>query len=152
MTSAAAAASPPPTSADGLTPLSPPPEVDDRRLYWGRAAVETDYYEREHFAHVADKPYLGRVANGVWEIRSSLAKVALGHVLGTLVHSGHVVELADGGFVAANLYRRGVAFERKRAGGPKDALPDVELELSEYEIQRRERMARNEAMLKSLGF
>ncbi|KAH8073663.1 hypothetical protein JL721_2972 [Aureococcus anophagefferens] len=99
------------------------------RLYWGRAAVETDYYEREHFAHVADKPYLGRVANGVWEIRPSLAKVALGHVLGTLVHSGHVVELADGGFVAANLYRRGVAFERKRAGGAKDALPDVELEL-----------------------
>ncbi|KAH8058347.1 hypothetical protein JL722_6209 [Aureococcus anophagefferens] len=116
------------------------------------ARAETDYYEREHFAHVADKPYLGRVANGVWEIRPSLAKVALGHVLGTLVHSGHVVELADGGFVAANLYRRGVAFERKRAGGAKDARPDVELELSEYEIQRRERMARNEAMLKSLGF
>ncbi|KAH8097859.1 hypothetical protein JL720_777 [Aureococcus anophagefferens] len=153
------AAAPPVAPAPAVAPAPPPAAgarrravVDERRLYWGRAAVETDYYEREHFAHVADKPYLGRVANGVWEIRPSLAKVALGHVLGTLVHSGHVVELADGGFVAANLYRRGVAFERKRAGGAKDALPDVELELSEYEIQRRERMARNEAMLKSVGF
>ena len=83
------------------------------------------------------------------EIRGALAKAALGHVLGGLVKTGHVVELADGGFVAAHRYRRGTPYERRRLGGPQRV---EEVALSEYELERRARIERNQAFLASLGF
>ena len=61
----------------------------------------------------------------------------------------HVVELADGGFVAAHRYRRGTPYERRRLGGPQRV---EEVALSEYELERRARIERNQAFLASLGF
>ena len=93
--------------------------MDVRPLFRGRQHVERAYYEKAHAASLPAVPYLGRITNGRWEIRGALAKAALGHVLGGLVKTGHVVELADGGFVAAHRYRRGTPYERRRLGGPR---------------------------------
>jgi hypothetical protein len=123
--------------------------MDVRPLFRGRQHVERAYYEKAHAASLPSVPYLGRITNGRWEIRGALAKAALGHVLGGLVKTGHVVELADGGFVAAHRYRRGTPYERRRLGGPQRV---EEVALSEYELERRARIERNQAFLASLGF
>ena len=132
----------------GPEPLEPAP-MDVRPLFRGRQHVERAYYEKAHAASLPSVPYLGRITNGRWEIRGALAKAALGHVLGGLVKTGHVVELADGGFVAAHRYRRGTPYERRRLGGPQRV---EEVALSEYELERRARIERNQAFLASLGF
>jgi hypothetical protein len=139
---------PPGPPPPGPAPLEPGP-FDLRPVFRGRQHVEKAYYERSHKAALPSVPYLGRVANGSWEIRGALAKAALGHVLGGLVATGHVVELADGGFVAAHRYRRGTPYERRRLGGAHHV---EEVELSEYELERRARIDRNNAFLASLGF
>lgn len=93
-------------------------EVKDNKLeFIGRHTLETDYFEALHARAFPAKdgrpapPYLGAVIGQRWEIRSQVARVALGHVLGTLVRSGHVVEVCDEGegraFVAAHVYRKG---------------------------------------------
>ena len=139
---------PPGPPPPGPAPLEPGP-FDLRPVFRGRQHVEKAYYERSHKAALPSVPYLGRVANGSWEIRGALAKAALGQVLGGLVATGHVVELADGGFVAAHRYRRGTPYERRRLGGAHHV---EEVELSEYELERRARIERNQAFLASLGF
>lgn len=90
---------------------------DDKMEFVGRHTLETDFFEALHTRTFPAKdgcpapPYLGAVIGQRWEIRSQMARVALGHVLGTLVRTGHVVEVCDEGegraFVAAHLYRKG---------------------------------------------
>ena len=139
---------PPGPPHPGPEPLEPA-SMDVRPLFRGRQHVERAYYEKAHAASLPSVPYLGRITNGRWEIRGALAKAALGHVIGGLVKTGHVVELADGGFVAAHRYRRGTPYERRRLGGPQRV---EEVALSEYELERRARIERNQAFLASLGF
>ena len=139
---------PPGPPHPGPEPLEPA-SMDVRPLFRGRQHVERAYYEKAHAASLSNVPYLGRITNGRWEIRGALAKAALGHVLGGLVKTGHVVELADGGFVAAHRYRRGTPYERRRLGGPQRVEG---VALSEYELERRARIERNQAFLASLGF
>ena len=127
------------------------------------------------FADGSFPPYLGRVvpaggsAGCVWEIREPFAVVALRWVVRGLVRSEHLTEtealtadsLQSGAVMINNVYTisEGEPFEeldvkeltrRKRAD--QEAPPsEDEVELSEYEKQRLERVARNAERLKALG-
>ena len=128
-----------------------------------------------HFADESFPPYLGHVVpvggNGemAWEIRSGFMASALRWVIRGLIKSGHVGELeplsidslTSGSIIANHAYyiddRQPFDVidvkelqRRKRAGQEADEAEE-EVELSEYEKLRAERVARNAERLRSLG-
>jgi len=117
-------------------------------------------------------PWLGSIsfATGelVWEIRKPHLLPALRYVLRGLVHSGHVFEVesigatsasAGGGTVCvANAYMPSLPFSvikvknaLRKKKKEEDEEEEEQVELSEYEQARAERVARNNAKLKALG-
>ena len=135
-------------------PLSP--VVEDGVVFGDRTKLEIEYFEALHAeVYPETTPYLGAVVDGKWEIRAALARAALAHVLGTLVASGHVVEIAGEPlptFLAANLYEKSIppAVERKSRPVQRPAFL-VDRPKSDYELQRERQIAKNEAFLNNLG-
>lgn len=123
-------------------------------VFVGRASLEREHFET---SHAGPSPYLGTVVGERWEIRHELARAALGHVLGSLVRTGHVVEVSDRdegtGFVAAHLYSKGnpPVVERKQRVREEFKLPHSDLPKSEYELMREENVRRNNEYLKAMG-
>jgi len=130
------------------------------------------------FSDEAFPPYLGRVipsgkrsGENVWEIREPYLVVALRWVIRGLVHSGHLSEiepmtsdsLSSGAVLANNVYFVDATREpfevldsrelirKKRADQGADESSEEEVEMSEYEKLRAERVARNAERLKALG-
>ncbi|GKZ01312.1 hypothetical protein MPSEU_001082200 [Mayamaea pseudoterrestris] len=128
------------------------------------------------FADDSFPPYLGRVipvndgGDGIWEIRSPLLAPALRWVIRGLIHSGHLGEvepitmdsLSSGSIICNHAYfvddRQPFDVidikelqRRKRAGQETNEHAEEEIELSEYEKLRAERVARNADRLKALG-
>jgi hypothetical protein len=124
-------------------------------------------------------PYLGRVVplmspyasteKSVWEIREQFVVPALKWVIRGLIHSEHLTEVepldsANGGVIIPNhLYyidENQTPFDtlntkeltrRKRADAGGEESSEEEVELSEYEKARAERVARNKERLQALG-
>jgi len=122
-------------------------------------------------------PYLGRVVpasgvdDGVWEIREPYIVPAIQWVIRGLINSSHLTAIDDAGsdpvntnaVIVNNAYYVDVNSEpfevldsrelnrRKRADQEADVSSEEEVELSEYEKQRAERVARNAERLKALG-
>lgn len=118
-------------------------------------------------------PYLGRVANGKWEIPQSKISSAIRWVARGLIHSKHLIETEDvlintpgsGAVMLANCYWKsappfdilddGKKAVPKRKGKDDEALEKQKekeaQEMSEYEKMRAERVARNQERLKMLG-
>lgn len=121
-------------------------------------------------------PYLGRVVPAsddndvVWEIRADYVVTALRWVIRGLIRSGHLGEiepitpesLSSGVVIANNVYYiddrepfeeldSRELIRRKRSGQGGDESSEEEIELSEYERLRAERVKRNEERLKALG-
>jgi len=141
-------------------------DVDDEEeeatsgvVFKDRLALETQYFEALDAELFPNSPYLGRVVGGKWEIRPQHAQLALAHVLGTLVASGHVVEIAGEPmptFLAAHLYEKSVPPEREKKprgihARPRQPVFFQDRPKSDYELQREQRIAQNDAMLKQLG-
>jgi hypothetical protein len=128
------------------------------------------------FADESFPPYLGRLVpldnngNMTWEIRSTYVIPALRWVIRGLIHSQHIGEIealtmdsmSSGMIIANHVYyiddRQpfdvvGVKElqRRKRAGQGAGDQSEEEIELSEYEKLRAERVARNADRLKALG-
>jgi hypothetical protein len=125
-------------------------------------------------------PFLGRVVpvqsafapndKVSWEIRDQYVVAALRWVIRGLIHSGHLTQLGpresltDLGVIIPNhIYfvdESQVPFDildvkeltrRKRANDAQDQSSEDEVELSEYEKARAERVARNAQRLQALG-
>ncbi|KAI2490556.1 bromodomain-containing protein [Fragilaria crotonensis] len=127
------------------------------------------------FANASFPPYLGRVVpatlDGVgtrWEIRSEYVVPALRWVIRGLVQSGHLAELepltteaplTSGVIMTNDVYYHDPAsrpfdlleIRRKKKGEGADESSEDEIELSEYEKLRAERVSRNAERLRSLG-
>jgi hypothetical protein len=127
------------------------------------------------FANTSFPPYLGRVVpatlDGVgtrWEIRSEYVVPALRWVIRGLVQSGHLAELepltteaplTSGVIMTNDVYYDDPAshpfdlleIRRKKKGEGADESSEDEIELSEYEKLRAERVSRNAERLRSLG-
>jgi hypothetical protein len=128
------------------------------------------------FSDESFPPYLGRVIpavdsrNMLWEIRSAYVIPALRWVIRGLIHSGHLSEveplaldsLSSGAVLANHIYYIDdrEPFEvldtkelqrRKRADKDGNESSEGEIELSEYEKLRAERVSRNAERLKALG-
>jgi len=132
---------------------------------------EEDMFKKNF--HLSWPPYLGRIGENdlgglTWEIRKPFLEKALLHILRGLFQSGHCFEVeklnkGGGSVCVANHYLPGVPFSilpkrmshaKKRKGEdgrPLDEEEEEEEELTEYEKARAERVARNNAYLKSLG-
>jgi hypothetical protein len=121
-------------------------------------------------------PFLGRVVplsgwtDVSWEIRAPFVIPALRWILRGLIHSGHVTAVepldtsANSGVVMTNdIYFYDAKLQpfdeldlkelqrRKRVDKAEEAESEDEIELSEYEKLRAERVARNAERLKALG-
>lgn len=102
-------------------------------------------------------PYLGRVVAGKWEIRQERLEEALKWVLRGLNASEHIVN--EEGWISPNnvYYVDGQvepfeSFDRKpKKTADQQQESDEEVELSEYEKARKERVARNKERLQALG-
>jgi hypothetical protein len=128
------------------------------------------------FANASFPPYLGRVRpsclDGVeptWEIRSEYVVPAVRWVIRGLLQSGHLTELepltvespfTSGVIMTSDIYFHDPANNgfhlleirrKKKEGGANDESSEDEIELSEYEKLRAERVARNADRLKILG-
>jgi hypothetical protein len=124
------------------------------------------------FANNLFPPFLGRVIPCVeptdstevaWEIRSAYVIPAIRWVLRGLVQSGHFSEIEPGVILANNVYslKEGEhpfdvldlkeVQRRKRATIEEQETSEEEIEMSEYEKLRAERVARNAERLKALG-
>jgi hypothetical protein len=119
-------------------------------------------------------PYLGRVVHVTgaddvsWEIRPQYILAAVKWVLRGLIRSDHLGEVepmtSDSGVIIANhiyyvdhnqnpfdVIDNKELNRRKRADQEANASSEEEIELSEYEKARAERVARNEERLRALG-
>lgn len=132
------------------------------------------------FSKEAFPPYLGRLlptgarsgdANLTWEIREPFIVPALRWVIRGLIHSEHLTEVEplvaetmySGAVIANNVYYLDPSLQpcevlnlkeiqrRKRADQDAQEESEDEVELSEYEKLRAERVARNADRLKALG-
>jgi len=113
-------------------------------------------------------PYLGHVVNGRWQIRNALpvlqwilkGLIASGHVsdlrsspeeeMMLLVHQAYYIDASIEPFAVINL--REVTRRKKAEAEEKQAAEEEDVELSEYEQRRLERVKKNEERLKALGF
>ena len=110
--------------------------------------------------------WLGSVVHGVWQIRADAVQGALEWVMGGLIASMHVVQVStaedsstdEPRFAPAVLHSAADAFVvetrvagRKRPRDGDDEPPEPKV-VTEYEKERLEKIARNEAFLMSLGF
>lgn len=107
-------------------------------------------------------PYLGRVLDGKWEIRSERVTDALRWVVRGLAHTEHVVWDTDDDWVTPNslYYADPVQYpafgtldarKAKKAAAAQSDSDEEDVALSEYEKARLERVARNNEKLKMLG-
>lgn len=129
------------------------------------------------FSDESFPPYLGRIVpavgsdDGVWEIQEPYVVPALRWVIRGLINSNHLTAVEDdtsdplnlGAVLVNNAYyvdANSEPFEvldsrelirRKRADQEADESSEEEVELSEYEKLRAERVARNAERLKALG-
>lgn len=125
------------------------------------------------FANTSFPPYLGRVLpasfdrdDATWEIRFEYIIPAVRWVIRGLIQSGHLTELepltidapfTSGVIMTSDLYYHDpsdhpfdlLEIRRKKKGD--DASSEDEIELSEYEKLRAERVSRNAERLKMLG-
>lgn len=131
------------------------------------------------FSEESFPPFLGRVTpvaspsfkgEATWEIRTPNIIPAIRWIIRGLISSGHFAEiepltadsLQSGVILPNNVYYIDPRVEpfdmlnqeiqrRKRVNQESESSEEEEVELSEYEKQRAERMARNAQLLKSLG-
>lgn len=127
------------------------------------------------FANASFPPYLGRVVpscldgeDPTWEIRFEYVVPAVRWVIRGLIKSGHLTELeplttdapfTSGVIMTSDVYYHDPAnhpfdlleIRRKKKGGGADESSEDEIELSEYELMRAERVKRNADRLKMLG-
>lgn len=128
------------------------------------------------YANGSFPPYLGQVvpvsenAEVSWEIREPFVVPALRWVLRGLINSGHLTALepmstnqSQGVLITNDVYYYDAKLQpfealdlkglqrRKRANQVEDSESDEDIELSEYEKLRAERVARNAERLKLLG-
>ena len=127
------------------------------------------------FANASFPPYLGRVVpacfdgdEATWEIRFEYIVPAVRWVIRGLIQSGHLTELepltidapfTSGVIMTSDLYYHDpsnhpfdlLEIRRKKKGEDADASSEDEIELSEYEKLRAERVSRNAERLKMLG-
>ena len=119
-------------------------------------------------------PYLGRVVpgirsnDGVWEIRTTYIVPALRWVLRGLIQSGHLTDVEplsmDAPFLSGVVVPNDVYYvdktitpfsvvesRKKKRENTNGDSSEEEIELSEYERMRADRVARNADRLKSLG-
>ena len=119
-------------------------------------------------------PYLGRVVpgirsnDGLWEIRSTYIVPALRWVLRGLIHSGHLTDVEplsmDAPFLSGVVVPNDIYYvdksitpfgvlesRKKKRENTNGESSEEEIELSEYERMRADRMARNAERLKTLG-
>ena len=130
-------------------------------LYLERAHEELAKAVPDCYAGGSFPPYLGRVVNGTWEIRSQYVNAAVRWVLRGLVASNHL-HLDDNQYLVNNAYyidplvdpldqldTREIQKRKKTAKAEES--DEEEVELSAYEKLRAERVARNAERLKALG-
>jgi hypothetical protein len=128
------------------------------------------------YANGSFPPYLGRVVpiTGLtevsWEIRAPFVVPALRWVLRGLIHSGHLTavepmttDLSSGIIMTNDIYYWDTSLQpfevldlkelqrKKRTNKEMDDESEEDIELSEYETLRAERVARNAERLKALG-
>jgi hypothetical protein len=117
-------------------------------------------------------PFLGRVIPSTapdnvedvtWEIRGPFLIPAIRWVLRGLVHSGHLTEVDTDVLLTNDVYFTDDSqqpydildmkeMQRRRRGNiPREEESEEEVEMSEYEKLRAERVARNAERLKALG-
>jgi len=121
-------------------------------------------------------PYLGRVIpsknqhGSLWEIRSAFAVPALRWVIRGLINSGHLTAIepmtsdtTSGIIITNDIYYYDPSLQpfeildvrelqrKKRVDNAEEEESEDEIEMSEYEKLRAERVARNAERLKSLG-
>ena len=126
-------------------------------------------------ANASFPPFLGRVVpatlhgiGAMWEIRSEYVVPAVRWVIRGLIHSGHLTELdpltteaplTSGVIMTSDVYYHDPAshpfdlleIRRKKKDEGADESSEDEIELSEYEKLRAERVSRNAERLRSLG-
>lgn len=128
------------------------------------------------FSNNSFPPYLGRVVpvsfescDCFWEIRSEYVIPALRWVIRGLINSGHLTSLEElsldaplssGVIMTSDIYYHDSTLSpfdvleirrKKKDGNDANESSEDEIELSEYEKQRAERVARNAERLKILG-
>mmetsp|Transcript_23862 Transcript_23862/g.36239 ORF Transcript_23862/g.36239 Transcript_23862/m.36239 type:complete len:191 (+) Transcript_23862:3354-3926(+) len=128
------------------------------------------------FSNNSFPPYLGRVVpvsfescDCFWEIRSEYVIPALRWVIRGLINSGHLssleelsldAPLSSGVIMTSDIYYHDSTLSpfdvleirrKKKDGNDANESSEDEIELSQYEKQRAERVARNAERLKILG-
>ena len=131
--------------------------------------IDEDYGS---YANSSFPPFLGRVIPSTapdnvedvtWEIRGPFLIPAIRWVLRGLVHSGHLTEVDTDVLLTNDVYFTDDSqqpydildmkeMQRRRRGNiPREEESEEEVEMSEYEKLRAERVARNAERLKALG-